>query len=225
MISFQARLDILPEPQKRLWPELRQVPRSFVLYGGTAIALRIGHRPSLDFDFFSSSSFVAEQLISAIPFLADARILQNEAQTLTVSIQRGGLVKISFFGGITLGRVRDPEETSDGVLIVASLLDLAGLKAAVVQKRAEAKDYVDILALLGAGIKLPEAMGAAQALYGEQYNPMLTLKALTYFGDGNLHLLTQDQKERLTRAASQPLPDLPTIKRVSTTISPVNVSP
>jgi Nucleotidyl transferase AbiEii toxin, Type IV TA system len=217
MNQFQARYDILPEPQKRLWPELKQVPSEFVLYGGTGIALRLGHRQSADFDFFSSETVVPERLLASIPFLAGAKILQNEGQTLTVTVQRAGIVKVSFFGGLTLGRVQDPEETSDGILVAASLVDLAGLKAAVVQKRAEAKDYIDILAMMDHGITLPTALGVAQALYGEQYNPMVTLKALAYFGDGDLHTLSPQQRDRLTKAASERF-EIPEIKRVAETL-------
>ena len=55
--DFEPRLDILPESQLRLWPELDAVPSDFVLYGGTGLALQIGHRFSEDFDFFSSTGF------------------------------------------------------------------------------------------------------------------------------------------------------------------------
>lgn len=52
--TFQAHLEILPEAQRRLWPELRPTLQlGLVLYGGTAIALRLGHRSSVDFDFFT----------------------------------------------------------------------------------------------------------------------------------------------------------------------------
>jgi hypothetical protein len=50
-------LSILPESQRKLWTELNQVPSEFVLYGGTALALRLGHRISVDFDFFTSLPF------------------------------------------------------------------------------------------------------------------------------------------------------------------------
>ena len=45
-------LEILPATQKRLWEELTDVPKQFILFGGTAIALYLGHRDSIDFDFF-----------------------------------------------------------------------------------------------------------------------------------------------------------------------------
>jgi len=50
---FKACMSILPLAQQRLWPELRKAADlGFVLYGGTAIALRLGHKISVDFDFF-----------------------------------------------------------------------------------------------------------------------------------------------------------------------------
>ena len=65
---FEPRLDILPESQLRLWPELDAVPSDFVLYGGTALALQLGHRVSEDFDFFSSAGFDPDRLHSRLPF-------------------------------------------------------------------------------------------------------------------------------------------------------------
>ena len=48
---FVPRIDMLLAPQRRLWDELIDVPEQFVLYGGTAVALYLGHRDSVDFDF------------------------------------------------------------------------------------------------------------------------------------------------------------------------------
>ena len=54
--TFTPCLEILPVAQRLLWPALRPAPRmGFVLYGGTAIALRLGHRASIDFDFSRTS--------------------------------------------------------------------------------------------------------------------------------------------------------------------------
>ena len=49
-MTMAARLDVLPRAQRVLWPSLAQLSDTFVLYGGTALALRLGHRASVDFD-------------------------------------------------------------------------------------------------------------------------------------------------------------------------------
>jgi hypothetical protein len=55
--SFTVHREILPPAQQRLWPMLRPTAAlGLVLYGGTAIALRLGHRVSVDFDFFTDRS-------------------------------------------------------------------------------------------------------------------------------------------------------------------------
>jgi Nucleotidyl transferase AbiEii toxin, Type IV TA system len=199
--TFNPRLDILPAPQRRLWPELQEVPRNFVLYGGTAIALRLGHRQSIDFDFFSFGELDPLALLDSLPFLRGAETVQQERNTLTVLVDRGDPVKLSFFGVPKLQVLRPADRTADGVLAVASLLDLAGTKAAVVQVRAEAKDYRDLDAILASGIDLPQALGAAAAIYGASFNPQITLKALSYFEDGDLAQLPHEIMERIALAA------------------------
>ena len=217
---FQPHLEILPPPQRNLWPKLVEVPRHFVLYGGTGLALRLGHRLSADFDFFSSEPLDPDEMLRELGLLKGAKVLQNVSQTLTVAVNFGAPVKLSFFGGIDLGRVGTPEPTNDGVLNVASLLDLAGTKAAVVYQRAESKDYIDILAIINTGVSLADAIAAARAIYGEQYNPMLTVKSLTHFGDGDLFKLTKEQKSRLVQIATNQSLDLPVLNRLSDKLSP-----
>src|ERR1700694_1834722 len=95
--SFNPRLDILPPAQQRLWPELSHTPEDFTLYGGTAIALRLGHRASVDFDFFGRASFDPDRLLATVPYLAGSRVLQREENTLSCRITRGGPVLVSFF--------------------------------------------------------------------------------------------------------------------------------
>ncbi len=198
--QFEPKLHILPQPQRNLWPELGQVPHEFTLYGGTAIALQLAHRDSVDFDFFGSASFDPDRLQKAIPFLADAEIVQRQADTLTARLSRGGAVKISFFATPQLGRVQPPLVAADTGVRVAALIDLAGMKADVVQKRAEAKDYVDIDALMRAGISLAEALSAARAIQGPFFNPQITLKALSYYGEGDLGGLPSEVKQRIQDA-------------------------
>ena len=199
-MSFAPRLDALPKSQQILWPELAQTPRHFVLYGGTALALRLCHRQSVDFDFFSDQKFDPEKLRKQLPMLNGAKILDSQANTLTVLIERNGPVKLSFFGGLTFGRVCDPEWTSDNAVRVASPLDVGALKMNAILSRSEAKDYLDIYALMKNGLKLPELLGAARALH-EDMNPMIPLRALSYFEDGDLPSLPSEIKESLAEAA------------------------
>jgi hypothetical protein len=202
--SFRPRLDILPGPQRRLWDELAAVPAEFVLYGGTAIALYLGHRHSEDFDFFGSYPFDPANLVTSIPFMASATITQRAPNTLSGIVDRGGPVRVSFFGVPGIRQLAPPHIAPDTGLRVASLLDLAGTKAAVVQQRAEAKDYADIDAILRSGhVDLPTALAAARVIYGGQFNPQITLKALSYFDDGNVRDLPQATKDHLAQAARE----------------------
>jgi hypothetical protein len=57
MNHFSPHLEILPAPQRALWNELSEVSREFVLYGGTALALHLAHRKSVDFDLPSIDKF------------------------------------------------------------------------------------------------------------------------------------------------------------------------
>ena len=158
------RLDILPPARRALWPELSATPQDFTLYVGTAIALRLGHHASADFDFFGRMGFDPDQLLATVPFLAGARVLQREENTLTCRVSRGGPLLVSFFGLPTIGCIEEPTPVEGPGFPVASLNDLAGMKASVLQKRAQAKDYIDIDALVAAGISLPMALAAGRAI-------------------------------------------------------------
>src|SRR5215831_15788407 len=172
--DFQPKLNILPAPQRRLWDELAAVPNEFLLYGGTALALQLGHRASVDFDFFGGRTFDPARLAAAVPFLAGATITQQEPNTLSAVVERGGPVRVSFFGLPGIQRLTLPLVAPDNGLRIASLLDLAGTKAAIVQQRAEAKDYLDVYAILQDGrIDLPTALAAARGIYGPQFNPQI----------------------------------------------------
>ena len=217
MQKFSPHLDILPEAQRRLWRELAAVPEDFTLYGGTGLALHLGHRKSVDFDFFGRRAIDVASLEADIPFLEGATVVQREKNTLTAIVDRGQPVKVSFFGVPKLPRLAPPVISKDNGLKIASLIDLAGTKASVLQVRAEAKDYIDMDALIEiGGIGLPFALSAAQRLYGPSFNPEVTLKALSYFDDGNLHDLPTDMKFRLAGAVCkvdlQHLPSLDDFK-------------
>lgn len=198
-MTFAPRLDTLPPAQRSLWTQLAVVPARYVLYGGTALALRLAHRTSIDFDFFAHDPLDHREL-EALPFMRGAETLQESANTHTVIVSN---VKVSFFGGITFGRVGEPESTTDGVVTAASLADLAGTKIKALVQRIEAKDYVDVAALLEHGMPLADVLGAARALFGATFNPIAAQKALCYFEGGDLATLGDAVKQRLVAAASR----------------------
>ncbi len=206
---FKPFFEILPDSQQQLWPELKPASKlDFVLYGGTAIALRLGHRISIDFDFFTEKNIEKKKLLECFPFIAEGVTLQEELNTL--SILTSNNVKVSFFGGISFGRLNNPEFTEDQALLVASLDDLMATKLKVILQRIEAKDYKDIAAMVKSGIKLETGLALARKLYGNTFQPSESLKAMVYFKGGDLDTVTQEEKEILLNAVSR-VTDLPAL--------------
>jgi hypothetical protein len=189
--DFEPRLDILPESQRLLWLELDAVPSDFVLYGGTGLALQLGHRVSEDFDFFSSSGFDPDQLKSALPFFRELDPgspdiwVQRKRDNLEAYVNRGGLVRVAFFGGLnTLQRIEDPRRAAGSKVQVASLLDLAGMKMRVIQVRGSWKD----------------GMAAAKAI-DRKFDPATSIRALQFYGDGTLNRVPAAMQRDLARWA------------------------
>lgn len=210
MAPLIPRLDTLPDAQRKLWPGLQPlVGLGFVLYGGTAIALRLGHRQSVDFDFFSDRPLESHALRERLPWLEGSTVLQEAPDTLTVLAHSARLdaasdnaVKVSFFGALSFGRLADPDVTEDGVAQIASLEDLLATKLKVLLQRVEAKDYLDVAALLGAGADLDHGLAGARALYGPAFQPAECLKALVYFQGGDLETLPADTRDALIHAVA-----------------------
>jgi len=216
---LKPKMDVLPPAQKRLWVELGpSADLGFVLYGGTALALRLGHRPSVDFDFFTESPLDREVIKSAFPFIATSTVIQDKGDSWSMLVPCGDadrdFVKVSFFGSIGFGRVGEPDLTDDGVMQVASFDDLMATKVKVILQRAEVKDYIDIAAMIKAGVSLSRGMSAASSIFGANFQPSESLKALTYFGDGDLKSLSEAEKSILLKAVSS-VRDLPEITILS----------
>ena len=164
------------------------------MHGGTAIALRLGHRDSEDFGFFTENALNRRSLFEAIPALHAATPLQDQNETFVAFLDE---VKVSFFGRIGFGRVGDPEVTADNVAVIASLRDLFAQKLKVVMQRVESKDYRDIAAMLRRGENLAVGMGGAAALFGVSFAAAQCAKALVYFKGGDLDTVPAADKEPL----------------------------
>jgi hypothetical protein len=198
---MRLHLEILPQSLRRLWPELGLVPEDFVLYGGAAIALHLGHRPSADFNFFAARDFEPRILQTMLPFLAHAELVQSGRNSLTCSVDRGGPVLVSFLGTPRFECLEKPVQAADNGVRIASLLDLAGTKAALITQRAEVKDYIDLAALIAGGyVDLESAFNAAYAIYGDQFSPAATLKALAHCEEDNVASLPEAARRTLIEA-------------------------
>jgi len=207
---FEPKKTILQSAQLEIWPQLAPAPQlSYVLYGGTAIALHLGHRISVDFDFFNAEPLDKKQLQNTFAFMRGPQILQEDPNTLVVMTKMpSGFVKVSFFGNLAFGRVNEPLQTTDSTLLVASLDDLMATKLKAILDRAEAKDYRDIAAMISAGVSLERGLAAASKMFGN--DPALPLKALGYFKDGDLPSLPKGDQD-LLRAARDHVTDIPDV--------------
>ena len=160
-------------------------------------------------------TFTAEPLEKArieanFQFARNAQTIQEDENTLVLSASMpSGPVKVSFFGGLTLGRIDDPLRTRDEVLLVASLEDLLATKLKAILDRAEAKDYRDISAMLSAGVSLEKALGVFAGNY--RRDPALALKALGFFKDGDLPSLSKAD-QNLLRAARDGVSNVPEVR-------------
>ena len=220
MSGFEPHWEALPGPQRSIWPQLAPALKlGLVLYGGTAVALRLGHRTSIDFDFFTQDPIVPDELGRELAFIRQSQVIQQQKNTLTVLApsQCGG-VKISFFGDIGFGRVGSPDVTRDEVIKVASLEDLLATKLKVLLQRVESKDYRDVAAILRQGVNLETGLAAATSMYRPNFQPSEAMKALTYFEGGDLGSLPPSERDYLTRAVSR-IRTIPVVGIVSRSLS------
>ncbi|TRZ98935.1 MAG: hypothetical protein D4R80_04095 [Deltaproteobacteria bacterium] len=213
-MSFPTRLDILPPGQRKLWPFLSPMKEmGYCLYGGTALALRFGHRPSVDFDFFSDRSLDKDRLVISLPWLTAATVLRNDPETFIVlasSPRSKRPVKVSFFGNLKFGRVGMPERTSDGVVLIASVRDLMATKLKALFDRVEPRDYADIAEMLRNKASLPQGLADARVLFGNVFSPAECMRILCWFDEPGLASLPEPVRKTLTREVKsvweKPLP-------------------
>lgn len=171
---------ILDEQRRSALPQLSFCRgEGFYLPGGTALALQIGHRDSVDFDFFSEQVFDTERLFDllgasfqGVPLVK----VQDERNTLTIVADRS--IKLSFMRyPYPLLRPLMPSEFFD----LADIADIGCMKFSAITGRGTMKDYVDLHFILKR-IPLKELLTLC-AVKLPQLDRALILKALVYFDD------------------------------------------
>ncbi len=219
---MKPHLEFLPPPQRAFWDEhAGSVPEGWVLYGGTAIALRYGHRTSVDFDFFSDRELNEDALRRDVQPLRDGTVLTRRSSTLIAAAPvDDGEVRLSFFGMIGFGRVGEPDRLP-GKYPIASPLDLLATKLKVLLQRVEARDYRDVDVLLRGGLSLNQGVSAALALFPDQFNPLDIAKAVGWFKEGDLDAqLPEGVKDLLTAASVSFQPEVQAMKLAARELGP-----
>ncbi|MDP3831398.1 MAG: nucleotidyl transferase AbiEii/AbiGii toxin family protein, partial [Ignavibacteriaceae bacterium] len=181
MMNFggdNLKYDVLVRRRIQLLERLKQFIKDFYLAGGTALALQMGHRISVDFDFFSSIGFDNGVLLNKIRRLflnEDFSVLQNEKNTLTVMV--GNEVKLSFFSleYQNLFPLMDSE-----FFRLASVHEI-GIMKLIALARASYKDYVDIYFILKQ-IPLSQLLASAEKKHPE-FDKAIYIRALLSYDD------------------------------------------
>ncbi len=171
--------DILDEKRKEILPLFDFFKPDFYLAGGTALALLLGHRDSIDFDFFTDKSFSTVELYGKIEEIFKSyKTLrtQDKKDTLTILIEDN--IKVSFFA-YPYPLVKPLIETD--YLKIASIEDIACMKLSTITSRVAAKDYVDLYFILQQ-LSLPILLDLAKEKF-PSLDSNLVLKSLIYFDD------------------------------------------
>ena len=175
------RADALGRTQRAVLKELAPFARDhgFYLGGGTALALQLGHRRSVDFDWFREEPLEDPLRLASEIAAAGIRFKPSGTEAGTLhGISRG--VRVSFLE-YRYPLLRPLVETRLSGVRLASLEDIAAMKLAAVAQRGSRKDFVDVFAL-GGILGLDEML----ALYRRKYDVRdvgHVLVALAYFDD------------------------------------------
>jgi len=172
--------EILTKEQKELLPLVKKFYKDFGLVGGTAIALHIGHRESVDFDLFSFEEFKNVNIKKRI--LRSKKIdniIRDETEQFTFVING---VLFTFF--------RYPfkinyEINFNQTLKMPSLLTLAAMKLFALGRRAKWKDYVDLYFIIKDFHSVSEIIKQAESMFGNEFNEKICREQLAYFKDIN----------------------------------------
>ena len=155
---------ILDERRVALLPILKNFQDRFYLAGGTSLALQLGHRDSIDFDFFTQEAIDTGKLFEELrEVFVGHEILKTQEEKNTLTLVVDGSVKLSFFTH-TYPLIRD--SIRDEYLTLASLEDIACMKLSAITGRATNKDYVDLYFLLEK-FSLQDLLSFAEEKYPE----------------------------------------------------------
>ncbi len=170
--------EILNSNQVKLLPLVKQFKREFYLVGGTAIALHLGHRRSIDFDLFKPGKLVLNRILKKVssinqPYTVTRRV--EEQLNLTLND-----VKFTFFEYPYPVQVNCKFED---ILKLPDLLNLASMKAFALGRRSKWKDYIDLFYIIKDHYSVTQISEVSDNIYGQLFSEKLFRAQLSYFDD------------------------------------------
>lgn len=173
--------EILSPKQAELLPLLKKFSKKFFLVGGTAIALYIGHRHSIDFDLFSFDEF---DNIKVRKKIKDegwniGQVYKDEKGQFTFFVN---MVQYTFFHYPFSFEI---SESFDTVVRIPDLLTLAAMKAYALGRRAKWKDYVDLYFIMRDYYSLSDIVVRGKEIFLGEFNGRIFREQLGYFNDVN----------------------------------------
>ncbi len=182
--------DILHPRQQRVLRKLA-VFRTFGYYlaGGTALALQLGHRTSLDFDFYSKEKLERETFAVGLKqSLSTVKILRQTHDAFQ-AVTEGVNVSVFYYPYQLLHALVDFPPIQ-----LASLEDIAAMKIVALVQRARQRDFWDVY-YLAERLGIANVIASAYRKYPwYEENNQIILRALTYFDDAD----TDDEVGRIT---------------------------
>ncbi|MDD2565489.1 MAG: nucleotidyl transferase AbiEii/AbiGii toxin family protein [Candidatus Gracilibacteria bacterium] len=171
--------EILSQEQLSLLSLVKEFKTNYYLVGGTAIALYLGHRKSIDFDLFSTKPISHTRIIATIKkygYSITKTLIKNENE-LTIIIDG---VKFTF--------LYFPFNINGTVSILPGvksleLIELGALKAYAIGRRSKWKDYVDMYLLLKNHFSISQISLKADEIFSGAFNEKIFREQLCYFED------------------------------------------
>src|SRR3972149_11012171 len=171
--------NILREDQLKLLSNLKFLPKQSYMAGGTALALQLGHRTSLDFDFYSPQHLEIEKLIADFQKEFGSVRVQRTAKD-TIILEIDGVSFSLFYYPYKL--ISAPINFEN--VRLARLEDIAAMKMIAISMRGKRRDFIDVYFLLKR-FSLEKMINITLKKY-PSYQPMVILKGLIYFQDAAL---------------------------------------
>lgn len=170
--------EILSDKQLELLPTMAKFRREYYLVGGTAIALHLGHRRSIDFDLFKPTALNHKKNIDRLTDSGCSYfVTRRVAEQMNLIVND---VKVTFF---QYPFPVQPIEKFESYFRMPSLLQLAAMKAYALGRHSKWKDYVDLFFLLKEHFSIAQISECATTLFGDLYSEKMFRAQLCYFED------------------------------------------